>query len=73
MTNKWTLMILALVGLPGWALGGDVTVLRGAKIYTTPDADPVMDGVVVIRDGRIAGCRPQETGAAACGCQRLAL
>ena len=61
MTNKWTLMILALVGLPGWALGGDVTVLRGAKIYTTPDADPVMDGVVVIRDGRIADVGPQET------------
>ncbi len=53
-------MILALAGLPGCALGGDVTVLRGARIYVTPDADPVVDGVVVIRNGKIAEVGPKD-------------
>jgi len=26
----------------------------GARIYTAPDAEPIEDGVVVIRDGKIA-------------------
>ena len=60
MTSKWSWMILALAGLPACALGGDAAVLRGAKVYTTPDADPVIDGVVVIRDGRIAAVGPKE-------------
>ena len=60
MTSKWSWMILALAGLPACALGGDAAVLRGAKVYTTPDADPVINGVVVIRDGRIAAVGPKE-------------
>jgi imidazolonepropionase-like amidohydrolase len=54
VTSKWTLMILALAGLPACALGSDVTVLHAAKIYTRPDVEPIAEGVVVIRDGKIA-------------------
>jgi imidazolonepropionase-like amidohydrolase len=47
-------MILALVGLPACAIGSEATVLRAAKIYTRPDVEPITDGIVVIRDGKIA-------------------
>ena len=61
MTNKWLLMILAFAGLPGCALGADLTALRGAKIYTTPDADPIVNGAVIIRDGRITEVGPADS------------
>jgi imidazolonepropionase-like amidohydrolase len=73
VTSKWTLIILALGALPGCALGADVAVLHGAKIYTRPDVDPIVNGVVVIRDGRIAEVGPKEAvqlpaGASASNC-----
>ncbi len=73
MTSKWSWMILALAGLPACALGGDAVALRGAKVYTTPDADPVINGVVVIRDGRIAAVGPKDDRPPTCGRQGFEL
>ncbi|MGM9485688.1 amidohydrolase family protein [Roseateles sp. NT4] len=33
----------------------EVRALRGAKIYPAPDAPPIADGVVLVREGRIVG------------------
>jgi len=46
------LFLLALgTALP--ALGADIWVISAAKIYPAPNVEPIEDGVVVVRDGRI--------------------
>ena len=46
------LFLLALGGFPP-ALAADSWVIHAAKIYSAPDAAPIEDGVVLVRDGRI--------------------
>ena len=58
------------------ARAADVTVVHGAKIYTAPDAAPVANGVIVMRDGRIAavGARDQlqvPAGSAVASCSGI--
>ncbi|HZF26628.1 MAG TPA: amidohydrolase family protein [Steroidobacteraceae bacterium] len=49
------LMVAAICGSPAHAAtAGDTTILRAAKIYTAPDAQPIDNGVIVMREGRIA-------------------
>lgn len=36
------------------AVASEPIVIRGAKIYTAPDTEPIANGVIVVREGRIA-------------------
>ncbi|HKE44547.1 MAG TPA: amidohydrolase family protein [Steroidobacteraceae bacterium] len=48
------LTLVALCAAPLHAAhSSDTVVLRGAKVYTAPDAAPIDNGVIVMRDGRI--------------------
>ena len=49
---KFVAVLFALGG-PGLACA-ETVVIRAAKIYPAPDKPPIADGVVVIRDGKIA-------------------
>ena len=53
--------LLLIVGLAGGARAADATwFLSGTKIYTAPDAEPIDDGVVVVRAGSIAAVGSKE-------------
>jgi len=68
-------LVLAAAALSGHAAGAsDVTVLRGARIYSAPDAEPIENGVILMREGRITdvGARdaiqiPPGSRASSCG------
>lgn len=45
--------ILASVSAHAADAKPDTWILRGTKVYVAPDVAPIVDGVVVIRDGRI--------------------
>jgi imidazolonepropionase-like amidohydrolase len=61
-THTWSVRRIALfaaIGVTGWAdvhAAGDVetSVLRASKVYVSPDAPPIEDGIVVVRGDRIA-------------------
>lgn len=53
------LLLLCLVS----PLHGADLVLRGVTVYPAPDAEPVPDAVIVIRDGRIAQIGPLASAA----------
>jgi imidazolonepropionase-like amidohydrolase len=44
---------------PGRGEAQATLVLTGARIYTSPDDDPIEAGIVVVRDGRIAEVGPR--------------
>lgn len=46
-------IVAASLSMTAAHAGGESWVLRGSKIYTAPDREPVLNGVVVIRDGKI--------------------
>lgn len=55
-----TLIAAALLGgglavAPAHATEPRVRALRGVKVYPAPDAPPIDDGVVLVREGRIVG------------------
>ncbi|MFI4949910.1 MAG: amidohydrolase family protein [Caulobacterales bacterium] len=55
---------LALLGLTGHAVAGPAKApaalaIVGARIYAAPDAEPIDDGVVIVRDGRIVRIGPR--------------
>jgi imidazolonepropionase-like amidohydrolase len=52
--------MLVLLGLSGLVSASDL-VLRGGKLYPSPDATAIADATVVIRDGRIAAAGPRAT------------
>jgi imidazolonepropionase-like amidohydrolase len=55
------LMIAAICGSPTHAAQvSDTTVLRGAKVYTAPDAPAIDNGVIVMRDGRVTAVGAKE-------------
>ncbi len=39
----------------------ETRVLRAGKLYTAPDREPITDGVVLIRDGKIVAAGPKAT------------
>jgi imidazolonepropionase-like amidohydrolase len=53
MKNVILVCILAVVAR-AQAPGERALVLKGAKIYTSPDTGPIANGTVVVRNGRIA-------------------
>ncbi len=55
-------LVLATAAVSGHiALASDVTVLRGAKIYSAPDTEPIENGVIVMREGRITEVGARDT------------
>lgn len=48
---------------PAHAAEPVVRALRGTLVYPSPDAAPIPDGVVLLRDGRIVGVGPRNAGA----------
>ncbi|MBI3664809.1 MAG: amidohydrolase family protein [Acidobacteria bacterium] len=46
-------LLLGLFACCAWAATGDLALV-GGKIYPSPDSNPIQNGVVWIRDGRIA-------------------
>lgn len=54
------LLCCAAVAPAALAAEPAVRALRGAKVYPAPDAPPIDDGVVLVRDGRIVGVAKRE-------------
>ena len=50
-------LTLAFVGTSA-AADSETRVLRAGKVYTAPDREPIADGVVLIRDGKILAVGP---------------
>jgi imidazolonepropionase-like amidohydrolase len=59
---RMSLLLCALLTFAGTILAADKTgpdlVLVGAKVYSSPTAAPIENGVIVIRDGKIAEIGP---------------
>jgi len=53
------LALAAILAGPAAAASAPDVAIVGARIYPAPDAQPIEDGTVVIRDGRIAGVGPR--------------
>lgn len=47
--------------LPAAASSAERTAIVGAKVYTSPDEDPISDAVVLIEDGRIKRVGPRSS------------
>jgi len=63
------LLALVLTCWPAWppahAAEPELRALRGMRIYPSPDAAPIDDGVVLLRDGRIVKVGPRDDRQAA--------
>jgi hypothetical protein len=52
-TRAFVSFLFLALGIAQPALAADTSVISAAKIYPSPYAAPVKDGVVIVRDGRI--------------------
>jgi imidazolonepropionase-like amidohydrolase len=68
-----SLALMALFGQPDSqrAVATDALALTGAKIYLSPDAEAISDGVIVIRDGKIVSVGPRVKMAVPAGVKAL--
>jgi imidazolonepropionase-like amidohydrolase len=80
LSTTWARLVFSLV--LSLCLGWDATAgaaeqppaplaIVGAKIYPSPDAAPIDDGVVLVRDGRIAAVGPRSRIAIPQGVRRI--
>ena len=46
-------LLVLIAGLPRAMAGDEILALTGATIYTSPEAAPIQDGVVLMQAGRI--------------------
>jgi imidazolonepropionase-like amidohydrolase len=72
ITGASGVVVAASSPAPGQTTNASL-VLRGATIYTAPDAPPIADGVVIIRDGKIAAVGRRSEIAAPAGMPVLEL
>lgn len=66
-----TLLTLAPAGPISAQPQGEVLALTGARIYPSPDGEPILDGTVVVAGGKVVAVGPRDKTAVPAGAKTL--